>query len=183
MLILRPKGNFRIAGKYEVRSKLGLSRLEVAWKPVELWTLSAEEYLSQSDVGVIPWVPLMNFDGAPEDLLRRCAEKIEQEAHPSRRADLLAVTQVLGGLKFPEPLLAEFLAGEEAMFESPVLQRFVAKRFHESILYLLKARFGTVPRTVTKPLREIIDEQKLVQLNVVAAQCPDLASFREALLA
>ena len=42
MLVLRPKGRFRIAGKHEVRSKLGLSRLEAEWKPVELWTLPAE---------------------------------------------------------------------------------------------------------------------------------------------
>ncbi len=183
MLILRPKGRFRIAGRHEVRSKRGLSRLEAEWKPVELWTLPAAEFLAAGDVGVTPWVPLMEFDGPPESLLERCAEKITREAHPKDRADLLAVSQVLGGLKFPLPLLDEIFGGNRIMFESPVLQQFVAKRFHEAILDLLKDRFDTVPRSVTKPLREVIDEKKLRKLIVLAAKCPDLEAFREALLA
>jgi hypothetical protein len=182
MLVLCPKGGMRIGGKHEVRSKLGLSRLEAEWKPVELWTLSARAFLAEADVGVVPWVPLMHFEGTAETLLERCAEKIEREAHPKDRADLLAVTQVLGGLKFPESLLAEFLQGDQVMFESPVLQRFVARRFHEAILDVLRARFGTVPRSITKHLREVLDEEKLRKFNVLAAQCPDLQAFRAGLL-
>jgi hypothetical protein len=124
----------------------------------------------------------MNFDGPSEVLLERCAQKIAREAHPNDQPDLLAVTQVLGGLKFPEPLLAEFLQGEQIMFESPVLQKFVAGRFHEAILNLLKDRFGTVPRSVTKHLREITDEPKLQQLILLAYKCPDLQAFRDGLL-
>jgi hypothetical protein len=46
----------------------------------------------------VPWVTLMQFDGPPEALLERCAEKIEREAsHARERADLLAVSQVLMG--------------------------------------------------------------------------------------
>jgi hypothetical protein len=59
MLVLRPKGQFRIEGRYEVESKLGLSRLTGQWKPVDLWTLPAEDFLAAADVGVVPWVPLM----------------------------------------------------------------------------------------------------------------------------
>lgn len=182
MLVLRPKGRFRISGRHAVQSKLGLARLEAEWKPVELWTLPVTEFLAQGDVGVTPWVPLMEFNGPPEALLERCAQKIEREAHPKDRADLLAVSQVLGELKFPLPLLAEVFGGEQSMFESPVLQQFVAKRLHEAILDLLKDRFDTVPRNVTKPLREILDEKKLRKLNVLAAKCPDLEAFRDALL-
>ena len=68
------------------------------------------------------------------------------------------------------------------MFESPMLQKMLAGKMHETILDLLKVRFGTVPRNVTKPLREILDEKKLRQLNVLAAKCPDLQAFRDALL-
>ena len=132
MLVLRPKGRFRISGRHEVRSKLGLSRLEAEWKPVELWTLPAAEFLAQGDVGVTPWVPLMHFDGPPESLLERCAEKIEREAHPKDRADLLAVSQVLGELKFPLPLLAEIFGGKQTMFESPLLQKMIAEKMHEA---------------------------------------------------
>lgn len=68
------------------------------------------------------------------------------------------------------------------MFESPVLQRWVAQRFHEAILDLLKDRFDTVPQKVTKPLRAILDEKRLRRLIVLAAKCPDLETFHEALL-
>ena len=183
MLVLRPKGRFQISGKHEVRSKLGLSRLEAQWKPVELWTLPAAEFLVQSDVGVTPWVPLMHFDGPPESLLERCAEKIEREAHPKERADLLAVSQVMTGLRFPDPELLRLFGGKEPMIESPLLQKMRAETLQEAILVLLKDRFDTVPRNVNKPLREIIDEKKLQQLILQAAKCPDLEAFREALLA
>jgi hypothetical protein len=182
MLILRPKGRFRITGKHEVRSKLGLSRLAAEWKPVELWTLSAEEFLAAGDVGAVPWVSLMQFDGPPEALLERCAEKIEREAHPMDRADLLAVAQVLTGLRFPDPELVRLLGGKEAMIESPLLQTMIAESLHRVILAILKDRFESVPREIAKLLRAVLDEKKLSNLNVLASKCPDLQTFREALL-
>jgi hypothetical protein len=57
-----------------------------------------------------------------------------------------------------------------------------AETIQENILVLLKNRFNTVPRNVTKPLREIIDEKELQQLLLLAAKCPDMEAFREALL-
>jgi hypothetical protein len=68
------------------------------------------------------------------------------------------------------------------MIESPILQKMRAETIHELILDLLKERFGTVPRDVTNYLREIIDEKKLRKLNLLAAMCPDLEAFRDALL-
>ncbi len=182
MLVLRPKGRFRISGRHAVRSKLGLSRLEAEWKPVELWTLPAAEFLAQGDVGVTPWVPLMEFTGPPEALLERCAEKIEREAHSKDRADLLVVSQVMAGLRFPDPALLQLLGGQRPMIESPLIQKVIAESIHQDILALLKDRFDTVPRNVTNPLREILDEKKLRQFILLAAKCPDLEAFREALL-
>jgi hypothetical protein len=182
MLVLRPKGRFRIEGKYEVRSKLGLSGLGAEWKAVEVWTLPGAEFLESGAVGGTPWVTLMDFDGPPEALLERCAEKIEREAHPKDKADLLAISRVMAGVRFTDPELLRLLGGEQTMFESPVLQKFVAERLHEAILALLKARFGTVPRDVTRLLRDVLDEKKLRRLNVLAGQCSDLEAFREGLL-
>jgi hypothetical protein len=182
MLVLRPKGKFRIGGKHEVRSKLGLSRLEAECRPVELWTLSAEEFLAEADAGVVPWVPLMQFDGLPETLLERCAHKIERQAHPKDRGDLLAVAQVMTELRFPDPELLKLLGGQKTMFESPLLQKIRAETIQEVIFDALKERFGTIPRDVSKHMREIIDEKKLRKLNLVAIKCRDLAAFREALL-
>jgi hypothetical protein len=182
MLVLRPKGKFRVGGKHEVRSKLGLSRLEAEWKVVELWTLPTEEYLAAADVGATPWITLMDFPGPPEALLERCADKIEREASGQTKADLLAVAQVMTGLRFPDPELRRLLGGIEVMFESPVLQEFGARRVQDVIRDALKDRFGSIPRDVGKCLREIIDEKKLRQLSRVANKCPDMDAFRAALL-
>jgi hypothetical protein len=180
MLVLCPKGKFRIRGKHEVRSRLGLSRLAVEWKVIELWTLSAEELLAEGDVGVVPWVPLMRFDGSAEVLLERCAAKIDREARPKDRADLRVVSQVLAKLRFPDPLLAIFEGGK-TMIESPLIQQWKAEAVHEMILEILRDHFKTVPRTVSKQLREIGDEKRLRKLVVLAANCADLQAFRAAL--
>jgi hypothetical protein len=182
MLVLRPKGRFRIEGRHEVRSKLGLACLAAEWKPVEVWNLPAEDFLARADVGVAPWTPLMRFDGPPEALLERCREKIDREAPAKDQADLLAVAQVMTELRFPDPELVRLLGGQQAMIESPLLQRMRAETIQEAILEALKARFGTVPREVTKLLRGVLNEKKLKKLNGVAAACPDLEAFREALL-
>lgn len=182
MLVLQPKGNFRISGRHEVRSKLGLSRLVAEWKPVELWTLPASEFLASADVGVTPWVPLMQFDGPPEELVGRCAEKIEREAHPKDQADLLAVSELLTGLRFPDPELLRLFGGQQAMFESPLLQQMIAESLHDVIQEFLKARFGAVPRDTSRLLRDVQNPNQLKKLARVAAKCPDLQAFREALL-
>jgi hypothetical protein len=101
---------------------------------------------------------------------------------PARdRADLLAISQVLSGLRFSDPGLLRLFGGEKAMIESPLLQKMIAERLHDTILVILKDRFGTVPREVIRLLREVIDEKKLQQLAVLAGKCPDLEEFREAL--
>jgi len=68
------------------------------------------------------------------------------------------------------------------MFESPLLQKVIAEARHEDILDFLKARFGTVPRDVTRRVRDVLDEKKLRRLILSAAQSSDLQAFREALL-
>ena len=68
VLVLRPKGKFRVGTSHSVRSRLGWSSLAGTWKVVELWELSADELLTANDVGLIPWVPLTSFDRRPEDI-------------------------------------------------------------------------------------------------------------------
>ena len=69
------------------------------------------------------------------------------------------------------------------MIESPMLRRICAENSQETLLEVLKGRFGTVPRDVTKLLRAVVDEKKLQKLARLAGKCPDMEAFREALLA
>jgi hypothetical protein len=182
MLVLRPKGKFRIGEVHEVHGEMGVSSLKANWRTVELWTLPAEQFLAEGDAGMMPWVPLMQMDGPAESLLERCADKIEKKAEPSQRIDLLVISEVMAGLRFPELDLTSIFGGQKAMIESPVLKKWQAEVRHTDILDILKDRFHATPRDVTKPLREIIDEKKLRRLHLLATKCPNLDSFRAALL-
>jgi hypothetical protein len=115
-------------------------------------------------------------------LLQRCREKIEREAVPKDRADLLAVSHVLAELKFPSSVLLSIFGGELPMIESPLLKRIMAQAIHAVILDLLKDRFESVPLDIRNPLEEVLDQKKLRKLNVFASKCRDLEAFRERLL-
>lgn len=182
-LVLRPKGRFCIGDTHAIQSRLGLSRLQVQWRTVELWTLSAEHFLAEADVGVMPWVPLMHFDGPAESLLERCADRIEQEAQPQQRTDLLVIAQVMAELHYPQLDLLGIFGGQKMIVESPLIQKAIAGRIQALILAVLKDRFKAIPRDVAKLLRDELDEKKLVSLNILAGKCPDIESFRDAILA
>jgi hypothetical protein len=183
MFVLRPKGRFRIAEKHTIQSKLGLSRLVVEWRTIELWTLSAAQFLDQRDIGILPWVPLMQMDDPVEDVLERCAERIKREAPAQQRTDMLVVSQVMAELRFPGADLWKVFGGEQAMIESPIWQKWRAQIEQKMILDLLKHRFRSTPREVTRPLRKVTDEKKLRELIHLAADCADLDAFREGVLA
>ncbi len=182
MLVLCPKGRFRIEGRHEEGSRLGWSRLAGEWKVIELWKLSAADLLAASDVGVVPWVPLASFDGPPEELLERCRERIERDTRGDEQADLLAVSQVFAKLKFPAPELLALLGGREVVVESPLIKELIAEETRAKIVRLLTVRFGSAPADVTRHLESVVKQRKLNQLFDAAIVCPDVEAFREKLL-
>jgi hypothetical protein len=153
----------------------------VKWRTIELWTLPAKRFLAQPDVGVLPWVPLMAMDAPPGAVVERCVDRIEREADPAQQGDMLAITEVMTGLRFPGSELLKLFQGKQAMIESPVVQRWMAEGAQNLILAMLKKRFKTVPRDLTKALRAIQDEEKLATLSFRASDCKDLDAFRHAL--
>jgi hypothetical protein len=179
-LFLSPGGGTRVPPRLQLMSRQGWSRLEVSWHAVELWTVPAEDLLTVNDVGLIPWVPLAKFDGPPEVIVEQCRERIEQQAPVAEKANLLAVTQVLLGLRYNDPSLATILGGRKIMIESPVFQEVMAQRSHETIAAFLEGRFGSVPPQLLAQLRTILDEEKLLELAKLAGTCPSLQEFEAA---
>jgi hypothetical protein len=178
VVVLHPKGQLQVADTLALASPRDWTRWQASWRVVELWKLPAEDLLAAQDPGLVPWIPLMNFSGPPEPVLRQCREIINQKARPEEHANLLAVTQVLAGLRYNDPELWAILGGEQTMIESPVIQDLLAKAKHQDILNVLQARFGPVPQEVATALRAIDDVEKLVDLVPFAAVCQDLDSFR-----
>jgi predicted transposase YdaD len=183
VVVLHPKGNVQTADTRTLRSPAGLTDLGSRWRVVPLWTIPATQLLATGEPGLMPWVPLTRIDGPPEPVLQQCRRVIDERARPQEHENLLAVTQVLRGLRYDDPQLLALFGGKEAMIESPVLQRVLAENSHKMILAALETRFGTVPADISTAVRAILDGERLEQLIRVAAGCPNLDAFREQLLA
>jgi len=189
VVVLRPKGNVVVAAGREQKSLLGLAGFKVEWRVVELWKKKAEDLLAVDELGLVPWVPLAEFDGPPEKILHECRDRIERRAPHQDQVNLLAVTQVLARLRFPAPRLLEILGGKKIMIESPLLKELMAEARQEghqegrqeALIRFLRARFRTVSETLATRLRAIHDEAQLDALIEQAAVCPSLAKFRERL--
>ena len=118
-------------------------------------------------------------------LFQQCRARIDEEAPPEERENLLAVTQVLAGLRYNEVGLFQLLGGRNAMIESPVLQELKAEWTREdkrrTIVDFLVARFGPEAEEIATQLETIADDARLKELIKLAAVCSDLQSFRKEL--
>ena len=105
------------------------------------------------------------------------------------RKGLLAVTEILAGLAFPDRRFLDLFGGAEAMIESPVLdeeKEILRKRYEtegrvksgqEHIIAFLDARFGSVSDEVRARVAGVTDSGRLEVLVRQAATCPDVVAF------
>jgi len=179
-VVLRPKGNVQVAGRFDDTSKLESSRIAASWRVVELWKLKAEELLVHGDIGITPWVPLAQIDGPPEPILQQCRDRIERDAPALQREVYLVVTAILGQLVHPVKLLEKIFAGATPMIES-LFDNLEAEHAHKSILRVLTSRFGPMPDEIRSAIGAIFDLEALDTLLGKVGTCRDLEEFRTVL--
>ena len=189
-IVLRPKGTFQLPSHLQVESRRGLAAMEIRWTVVELWKVPAEELLRFQDPGLVPWIPLADDGGNPEPVLHRCREIIERAALPGERENLLAVAQVLSGLRYNEARIFEILGGPSMILESPLIQQMLAdaeargetkaslETKHHDILRILRIRHGAIPELVELSIRMVSDEHRLEALLDAAVRCESIDEFR-----
>lgn len=201
VFVLSPKGRKRVRSEAVHVSPEGWTNLRVRWRVIELWNLPAEEILWSNEPGLMPWVPLMHFEGAPAPVFQRCRQVIDR-APLDERSTLLAVTQVLARLRYNDPALFRILGGRKPMIESPLLdelkEEWTAELKSEwvaqirpallregeanAVIRMLESRFGQVPDDIRAALRAIPSEERLSDLIPVAIRCGTLAEFRSELI-
>jgi predicted transposase YdaD len=183
-LVLCPKGQYRVPQEGTTQSALGWSKELLSWKVVEVWTLPAEELLTSPDVGVVPLVPLMAFQGPPEAMLRRCRERIDREAG-AMKANMLAVAQTLAKLRFPQQEFLDLFGGSRAMIESPLIKEIVEQAQQQTRRTIIeediKDRFGPLPDSARASLEGVTDPDMLRVLRRFANTCSTLEAFLERL--
>jgi hypothetical protein len=185
VLFLRPRGKTAAAGSAMLRSRGRLTKWDLSWKAVKLWEVPAEQLLAAGDIGLIPWVPLAQFDRSPEAIVRECRTRIDRDAPPGEHENMLAVTQVLAGLRYNDRKLFQILGGRKAMIESPVLQELKEEWTREAaieyLMTFLVARFGAKAGELENSLKAIDDASRLKELVKHAATARSLNSFRKQL--
>lgn len=196
-LILKPKGNLTVSGTTERSSARGRTRVRGSWPVVRVWEQDAETLLASGDAGLVPWVPLARTTQSPEALMTRCRDRLVAVADASDRAGLMAVTQILAGLAFPDKRFLDLFGGTQAMIDSPVLdevKEILRKRYEaegaakghvaglrDAVTAALETRFGPLPTDRLAGLSGIADEVRLKELHRLAITCTDLTTFEAAL--
>lgn len=184
-LTLHDRGNVRVAPSANRTSALGLVRLEVAWRVVNLWELRASDFLPLTDPGLAPWVALMGIDGPPEVVLQQCKDAIESRSAGTERENLRVTMQLLGSLRFDKALLKRIFAREDGMIESPILQDWLQEQDLKTrcglVLSKLERRFGTVPADVSAAVRVVAAPERYEELLDSAYAVATLDEFRRAL--
>jgi hypothetical protein len=64
-------------------------------------------------------------------------------------------------------------------FRRQLAKEWQAEAMRDLILSLLEDRFGTVPPDIRTALTAILEPERLKPVNIFAARCPDLDSFRQ----
>jgi hypothetical protein len=196
-LVLKPKGNVRVAGTNERLSRSGRVRFAGTWPVVQLWELDAERLLADPDVGLVPWVPLTHTTLPPEELVSRCVQRIEAVPNDTERAGLLAVTELLAGFAYPGFSFVDLFRGHPMIIRE-ALQSETFRTFREelrkewsaeaaleatriahrdNIRRTLRLRFGVSSPEALAALDAIADPARLQDLHDLAVTCPDLAAF------
>lgn len=197
-VVLHPRGVYRVPPQRQVQSPLGTTHLHVRWNVVELWTLPAELLLATNEVGLVPLVPLTQFEGPPEPLLRECRKRIDAQAKEEERPNLLAVAQVLARLRYNTPSFQAIFGGRQVMIDSPLFQEMLDEVLPEyirkaeletqrktqlssaqrAIMQVLTARFHVVPPELLATVQQISDQNQLDALLQEAATCLTVETFR-----
>lgn len=160
---------------------------------IGLWELDAEQVLAFENPALLPFIPLMR-GGDTEQIVRRCAARIRQEAGET---ELEAILSVFAGYVLDTELVKQILRWEMTIVkESPIIQELLTqerqlgfeegreegerKATLEALHQTLTIRFNVVLGEFHERLEQF-DLQSLKQLNEVALTVQTLVEFEKAL--
>jgi hypothetical protein len=134
VIVLFPKGNLRIEPEQVAVSANQLTELSLKVHVVNLWTISAEEMIATGDVALLPWAPLAHFEGSPRELVQECIHRIEDQAPPPERENLLGIARVMVDERYNDVELLKLFGGEVMSFTKVFAETRAFKQQRQSQL-------------------------------------------------
>lgn len=123
IVLLRPEADHpRLTGNYSVASPMSGLAHSLEYAIVRVWLLDLERLLS-GPLGLLPLAVVTDQARArlPE-VVRRLSLRLESEAAPEERKDLLTDAFILAGLRLPPEAVQQLFRGGPAMRESSTYQ-------------------------------------------------------------
>ena len=174
---------------------LDLTVVTFCYRLVNLTDLPGRKFLRCGPVGIIPLVPLMRHEEPPEEVLEKCAERVE-EAPTAWQPDLYLGLALLASLRFSKEIILRIIEVSK-MEASPLfddirekwidqglqqgLQRGSREERIKAILEALEENVGYYPKDLEDRLRVIQDMDILKVLFRRAVKAKSLIEFMSAL--
>lgn len=174
---------------------LDLTVVNFSYKLINLSDLPGQKFLRQCPVGLIPLVPLMRHEEPPEEILLKCAKRIE-ELPVEMQSDLYLGLALFASLRFARELILRYI--EVGKMENSTLfdgirdkwidqgrrqgiEQGIKNERMTAILEDLKDNLGSYPEDLVRILQSIDDLELLKTLRRYALRVKSTDEFIKAM--
>jgi predicted transposase YdaD len=183
LILLRAVAEHRnLTGRLRYRGKRHKGKMDFSYEVVRLWQRPTKLFLT-GGLGVLPLAPLCRLPaGIPvaealAPIIRRIHQRLTQEATPLLRAQLLAATYVLLGLRVTEAQANYLFQGVHNMEDSTTYQAILAKGeakgevkgevkgMQKTLLRQGRKRFGPASKNIQTTIQGITEVHRLERLT------------------
>jgi len=183
--------------------------LRFTFRLIKLYEFSASAFMTEADVRILPFVPLME-GGQEEEIAFEAERRIyESRLELDKKANLLTVMAIFAGLRDRELTIKLIRRRRDLMIESYAYEIIKEEGFEEGIIKgklegiiegklegiiegkleeaqkaltdVIEARFDFVPIDIVKTVKEITDLTLLEGLHRKSVRVENLDEFREIL--
>jgi len=188
-------------------------RFLAEYNVIRLWEIDGQEALDNCTAGSLPFTPLMEppEDYSREKWLEECVQVADDIIPPEHKPNLFFSMSVLSGLVISDTNTLETIIPEDIMKESAYYQYLRSKAIAEgkaeglaegeakglaegetkgkleglttALLSLVNTRFTSIPKTISRKISSIRDEEVLLDIQKLAIDANTKREFIKAIRA
>ena len=187
-VVINLTGKGRQAEQY-IMDCLELTVVDFNYRLINLEDVTGRDFLYRGPVGLLPLVPLMRQDDSPEEVLEKCANRLENEvAAQDEKAILYVALAALSSLRFPKDLILRVLEvnkmenlplfdGIREEWEAKAKAKGLGEGIIEAIIETLEENTGQKPAWVKERLSKVNDSDLLKKILRRAVKSKSIEEF------